>query len=87
MANELAKPIYIAGGGEIYNQALPLTDVVHLTTIDTEVEGNILFPTFPTSDFELIEETCFHSNINYIYQKYRRIPATQTDTRNTAEKK
>ena len=73
LAHELGNTIYIAGGGEIYRQALPLTDMVHLTTIDLEVEGNVSFPDFPTAEFEKIGEQFFESNIDYIHQKYKRI--------------
>ncbi len=72
-AQLLDKPIYIAGGGEIYQQALGLADVVHLTTINAEIEGDVLFPSFPTPDFKLIEEKQFESNIDYTYQKFERI--------------
>ena len=68
-----ANCIYIAGGGEIYQQALGLADVVHLTTINAEIEGDVLFPSFPTPDFKLIEEKQFESNIDYTYQKFERI--------------
>lgn len=67
------KPIFIAGGGEIYAQALPLATAVHLTTVQCEVEGNVYFPAFPTDQFTLIEEKHYQSNINYHYQYFKRI--------------
>ena len=39
------KPIFIAGGGELYRQGLNFADDIHLTTIHTEVEGEITFRT------------------------------------------
>lgn len=66
------KPIFVAGGGQIYKQALPLAHGLHLTTIQCEVEGNIYFPIFFDDQFTLVKEKCFHSNINYKYQYFRR---------------
>jgi len=36
--------IFIVGGGEIYQQALPLADRVYLTCIDAEIDGDTFFP-------------------------------------------
>ncbi len=67
------KPIHIVGGGQIYQQALPLVDVVHLTTVQVSVEGDTLFDHFPTAEFTLEREHYFESNIDYLYQRYRRV--------------
>jgi len=63
---------FVAGGGEIYKQALPTASAVHLTTVQCEVEGNILFPEFPEESFRLIKERYYKSNIDYLYQLYER---------------
>lgn len=40
--------VCIIGGGEIYRQALPAADVVHLTEVHTTVpDGDAFFPTLP----------------------------------------
>ena len=77
LAASLNNPIYIAGGGQIFEQSLPITDIVHLTTIDTTVEGDVFFPAFPNPAFELIEERTYEANINYVYRKYQRIQNSQ----------
>ncbi|HIJ91170.1 MAG: dihydrofolate reductase [Desulfobulbaceae bacterium] len=46
-----AEKIFIAGGGQIYREALPLADEIHLTVLDREVEGDILFPEFDPKQF------------------------------------
>ncbi len=38
--------IFVAGGAEIYRQALPLADTMYLTHVHTEVEGDAFFPEF-----------------------------------------
>jgi dihydrofolate reductase len=47
-----AAQVYAIGGAEIYAAALPLADELLLTEIDAEIEGDIVFPTFDTADFE-----------------------------------
>jgi dihydrofolate reductase (trimethoprim resistance protein) len=66
------RPVFIVGGGEIYQQALAhqLVDGVHLTTIQAQAEGDVFFPPFPTPDFVLQKEQLHESNINYVYQHF-----------------
>jgi dihydrofolate reductase len=41
--------IYVAGGGEIYRQALPYADRLELTEVDQSPDGDVTFPTFDRS--------------------------------------
>ena len=43
--------IAIIGGGEIYKEALPLADVLYLTTIEEDVTGDTVFPALNASDW------------------------------------
>ena len=61
----------VAGGGEIYRSMIDLVDVIHLSTIDTEVVGDVHFPQMP-KNFHLVFEQGFESNINYNYQIWAR---------------
>lgn len=45
--------ICVLGGGEIYRQALPFADTVHLTHVDAEPEGDTLFPELDPSDWSV----------------------------------
>lgn len=48
--------VCIIGGGEVYRQALPSVDVVHLTEVHTTVpDGDAFFPTLSPTDWR--EET------------------------------
>ncbi len=49
--------VCIAGGGEIYRQALPFADVLHVTYVDAEVDGDTVFPEIDPALFEKIQET------------------------------
>jgi len=48
------KKIFIAGGAEIYRQALPYCDEIYLTVVKRKVEGEVLFPPFE-DQFEQVE--------------------------------
>ncbi|MEX2014025.1 MAG: dihydrofolate reductase [Parcubacteria group bacterium] len=41
-----SEEIFVVGGGEIYKEALPLTDRLYLTVIDKKVEGDTFFPQY-----------------------------------------
>ncbi len=43
-AGEIDSEIFIIGGGEIYAQALPLTDKLYLTLVESERVGDVFFP-------------------------------------------
>ncbi len=47
--------LFIAGGGELYRQALPLADRICLTIIHQEIPGDVTFPELPVDCFT---ETC-----------------------------
>ena len=43
--------LFIAGGGELYREALPLADRICLTLVRTEVSGDVTFPELPAERF------------------------------------
>jgi dihydrofolate reductase len=47
------KEIFICGGAQIYEQALPLCSDLYLTLVDREVQGDAFFPPFE-EQFELM---------------------------------
>ena len=71
LAEKIGKPVFVAGGGQLYAQAINLADELHLTTIHTEIEGDVYFPPLP-EDFRLVSEEKFNSNIDYTYRVYKR---------------
>lgn len=73
--SELAKltdHLIISGGGEIYKSLIDRVDTLHISTIDTEIEGDIVFPDIPKT-FKMVFEQGFESNINYKYQIWQKI--------------
>lgn len=45
--------VFIIGGGEIYRQALPLSDRIYLTHVEAEVEGDTRFPEFDPGEWKV----------------------------------
>ena len=49
-----SKEAFIAGGGQIYAEALPLADKIYLTRVHAIVEGDAYFPVFDESQWDLV---------------------------------
>lgn len=49
--------VFIIGGGQIYEIALPHVDRIYLTEVDLEVEGDIFFPAIDKERWTLVKET------------------------------
>jgi dihydrofolate reductase len=48
--------VCVIGGGEIYRQALDRADVLHITTVAADVEGDTRFPQIDPAIFEKITD-------------------------------
>jgi len=64
--------IFIAGGGEIYREALPLAEAIYLTVLDREVAGDILFPEFDPRQFREISKERVEGTEQYTFTVYSR---------------
>lgn len=49
-----APEVFVIGGAQIYEQALPLAQRLWLTEIDAEAQANAWFPAWPREQFEQI---------------------------------
>lgn len=65
----LGKSVFVAGGGSIYAQALPLADEMYLSTIIGNFDGDTYFPEFDTNDWVVTEE---RDELEFVFRKYRR---------------
>lgn len=67
---------FIIGGGEIYKQILPITDIIYLTRIDEDFEGDTYFPELNKDEwFETLNESFEpddKNKHNYSFIKYER---------------
>jgi dihydrofolate reductase len=50
------KEISVIGGGEIYKQAMPIADIVHITRVHASLDGDTFFPEILTNEWELISK-------------------------------
>jgi len=64
------KTVFVAGGGSIYAQALPLADEMYLSTIKGDFEGDAYFPKFDAAEWMITEE---RDEPEFVFRKYRRI--------------
>jgi dihydrofolate reductase len=48
--------VFIAGGGDIYRQAIPLTDRMYITIIDHNFDADTFFPEFDAGEWVIVEE-------------------------------
>ena len=67
--NHNAENLFILGGAEIYNLALPLADEMILTHLPIEVEGDAYFPEWDKAEWEVAEE---RREADLVFASYRR---------------
>jgi len=66
------KEVFIAGGGEIYQEVLPITNKIYLTVIEENFKGDVYFPKIDEENFEKIFEEKIQANITYTNYTYVR---------------
>lgn len=58
---------YIIGGGEIYNLALPFTDIIELTKVHHIFEADAFFPKINKSEWLLVESEENYKDEKHLY--------------------
>lgn len=74
-ALELTKgeKVFVAGGCGLYEEALPLVDVMYITEVDIEIEdGDVFFPEFDETEFEKTVIESGGEEVKYTRVIYRR---------------
>ncbi len=66
------KGIYIGGGANLYRQTLDMAQVMYITEIDAEFEGDTYFPNFEENMFTKTVESHHESTVPYTYVTYKR---------------
>lgn len=66
------RDLFISGGARLYEEALPLADVLYITEIDAHIDGDRYFPMFREEEYdkEVVERV--EGEIPYTYLTYRR---------------
>ena len=49
--------VFVIGGAQIYELALPRAERLYVTHVEAEVEGDTFFPSFDWSEWQRVEET------------------------------
>ena len=66
-ANALDSDVFVLGGGQIYEQALPFTDRLCLTLIDATKDADIYFPAYE----DTFTKVTFHEDREHEGLKYK----------------
>lgn len=67
----LTDHVFVSGGGEIYKALINKVDTLHISTVCTEIEGDIYFPSIP-ENYQKVFEQQFSSNIDYVYRIWQK---------------
>lgn len=70
--------LFIIGGGQIYEIALPLADRLHVTRVHTEVDGDTSFPAVDWDQWELVSAERHgadeKNDYDFTFESYQRMP-------------
>ncbi len=76
-AKKIDEDVYIIGGGNIYKQAMEFTDVLYITEVHHEFDGDTYFPEIDSEEWEEVEREDFKKDEKhpyaYSFVTYRRI--------------
>ena len=64
---------FVCGGGQLYDQALPLADRIYLTVILREILGDTYFPDIPSAEFRIKESKTIEGVEPYRFYIYERL--------------
>ena len=78
-AARMPLPVFCIGGAELYRLALPLADVLYITEIDRDFEGDAWFPPFDRAAWHVAAREDGRSPDGYAYAfvTYARPPAKE----------
>jgi len=65
--SKITAHVFVSGGGQVYSELIDMVDIIHVSTIHCQADGNVFFPQIPKT-FHLVFEQKFNSNIDYTYQ-------------------
>ncbi|MEX2054540.1 MAG: dihydrofolate reductase [Candidatus Andersenbacteria bacterium] len=69
VAQAFGTEIFVIGGRSIYEQLLPLANVLHISWVKRAYAGNVYFPTYNEHEWQLEESKDF---AEFTYKKYQR---------------
>lgn len=77
-AKDNERTTFIIGGGEIYRQAMPVSELIYYTEVDMEIsDATVFFPEISLDDWQLISEEKHEKDeqnpFDYNFKVYRRL--------------
>jgi len=69
VATRLGQPIFVIGGVELYRQALPLADVLHVSWVEGDYHGDRCFPAFSLDEWRPVSDTAYPGFRHVTYQR------------------
>lgn len=66
-AKKIDDDIYIIGGGNIYKQAMEFTDVLYITEVHHEFDGDTYFPEIDLDEWEEVQRENFKKDEKHPY--------------------
>jgi dihydrofolate reductase len=69
LASATGKRVFVAGGGSVYEQALPLVNEMYLSTIKGKFSGDTYFPEFDPDAWAVTE---VQDQPEFVFRKYCR---------------
>ncbi|MBQ8603272.1 MAG: dihydrofolate reductase [Oscillospiraceae bacterium] len=66
------RDVFVSGGRQLYKEAIEIADVLYITEIEMETEGDTFFPPFDHSLFDRAVEATFDTPVKYSYVTYVR---------------
>jgi dihydrofolate reductase len=60
--------VFVIGGEQIFNQALPLAQTINLTIVHDDFEGDAYFPELPKNEFRLISQKDFETDERHAHR-------------------
>jgi dihydrofolate reductase len=69
----VADNLFVIGGAQIYAQSLPYADILYVTHIDQEFDGDARFPAFDQAEWAVTEQrTLVENGVQLRFCTYRR---------------
>jgi len=59
--------VMVIGGGNIYEQFLPMTDRIYLTRVDAHIDGDTWFPALDPGEWQVVDSEAFPTGDDRTY--------------------
>jgi dihydrofolate reductase len=66
---------FIIGGGQIYQQSLPIVDRIYMSQVPLEVEGDTFYPDIGHEPFQIKSQEAYDGSSPFTFTLYERQPS------------